>query len=401
MREPAGWLVVASLFAAILPAPGPPPAPAPPPAPWEHVVAWLRAERDRMAEQLAAAHAALGARASERGRSDLLARLAGTPPVPRRAGYAVLPEITAPAAAAGPAAPRQTRYSLDALSAAFPRDVRDAALLAARVAADPRLPLEPWVAEFERLRARLRQVEEHLGYHAWWQVAVTEHGAYFRARARLADLARRLSESPPGSSAAAGLRARLREEGLVFVPARGLRIERSPEGGAVLPVAVTTDIEDEAFIAAFRRAVESAYSESPAARALRFRLELRVVRVRPAALYPEGPPPPGASIDLDAHCRRFPAGSLVLTTGAESTYAWQGRSIVLGPNPVTARTLAHEFGHLLGFDDGYVRTYEGDPRGAFGAILVEWSGLSDDLMADEVGGQVTEAMVRRLIEAYR
>ena len=77
-----------------------------------------------------------------------------------------------------------------------------------------------------------------------------------------------------------------------------------------------------------------------------------------------------------------------------------GRSILLGPSPVARRTLAHEFGHLLGFDDGYVRAYEGDSRSTFGVVLVEWTGLSDDLMADSLGGHVTEAMIRALIDAY-
>jgi hypothetical protein len=35
------------------------------------------------------------------------------------------------------------------------------------------------VAELERLRKRLRNVEEHLDYHAYWQRAVVEQSDFF------------------------------------------------------------------------------------------------------------------------------------------------------------------------------------------------------------------------------
>ena len=74
--------------------------------------------------------------------------------------------------------------------------------------------------------------------------------------------------------------------------------------------------------------------------------------------------------------------------------------MLLGPGKVTPRTLAHEFGHLLGFSDAYLRGYDGRPDDRFGVVLVEWSGLLDDLMGDSRGGRVSEAMTERLLEAY-
>ena len=103
---------------------------------------------------------------------------------------------------------------------------------------------------------------------------------------------------------------------------------------------------------------------------------------------------------MSAHLARFPAGALILTTGEDSTHAWTGHYIALGPDLVTRRTLAHEFAHLLGFRDAYLRGYDGDPHGPYGAILVEWVGLADDLMGDSEHGRVTEAMIRTLLEAY-
>ena len=92
--------------------------------------------------------------------------------------------------------------------------------------------------------------------------------------------------------------------------------------------------------------------------------------------------------------------ALVLTTGGASTHAWTGRWITLGPEEVSRRTLAHEFAHLLGFDDAYLRGFDGRPDDRFGVVLVEWTGLRDDLMGNVRGGRVSRGMVETLIEAY-
>ena len=74
---------------------------------------------------------------------------------------------------------------------------------------------------------------------------------------------------------------------------------------------------------------------------------------------------------------------------------------MLGSDPLARRTLAHEFGHLLGFTDAYLRGFEGDPAGPFGVVFVEWWGLQQDLMGDAGRGRVSRDMIARLIEAYR
>ncbi len=78
---------------------------------------------------------------------------------------------------------------------------------------------------------------------------------------------------------------------------------------------------------------------------------------------------------------------MILTTGTESTHSWQGRSILFGPAPIRRNSLAHEFGHLLGFNDAYLRGFEGDPNDPYGVVLVEWGGLLDDLMGNSEGGE--------------
>ena len=200
--------------------------------------------------------------------------------------------------------------------------------------------------------------------------------------------------------ACARIQREIRDRLAPFRPTSGLHVETRTGGERVLPVRLHTDITDVAFLELFRDAVESEFSRSEAARSRRFAVDLSWEQVPPERLYPEGPPARGATIDVDRHRERFPMLALVFTTGAESTHAWQGRSVLLGSAPVTRRTLAHEFGHLLGFDDAYVRGFDGDPRGAYGVVLVEWSGLKDDLMGNPGTGRVTEAMIDQLIEAY-
>ena len=151
---------------------------------------------------------------------------------------------------------------------------------------------------------------------------------------------------------------------------------------------------------AFKAGVDEAFSQSVAARTHQFSVDLEWRLVGADALYQDGPPRYGAVIDLGAHRSRFLDCPLVLTTGAESTHALVGDRIVLGTDPESHNTLAHEFGHLLGFSDAYVRGYDGDPGGDYGAVIVEWTGLSDDLMGSPGRGRVSSEMIETILTAY-
>ena len=367
---------------------------------WKYVHHWLAEQRDRMSADLESAHAVLLERARTEGADELAERLA-EPPRPRPRGYAILPQIQEDTPVT-PIALRRQIYDLETLGRDFSGRMRDAAVLAHRVAAEPGLPLEPQVLEFDRLRKGMRLLEDHLDYHAKWQVEIIEHSAFFERRNRVVDQARRMSELLEVEAAEKEINA-LRFEILgqvaQFVRTPGLRC-REIGGRRVLPVHVHTDIEDETFLATFAEAVAEAWSRSDAARAQRFSVELSWKRVGPETLYPEGPPATGAVIDVQAHLDRFPEQALVLTTGTPSTHARTGRSVLLGPSPLNRRVLAHEFGHLLGFADAYLRGFEGEPTGPFGVVVVEWVGLRDDLMGSPGFGRVTEAMIERLIDAY-
>jgi len=357
----------------------------------------LRTQRDHLVEDLASAHAVLLSRA--RLEQPALVPQLTQPPASRPHGYGIVPELRED----GPEAPvtaRERTYSLERLAGELENDLHDAATLVVAAAGSP---LEAQVAELERLRERLRNVEEHLDYHAYWQRAVVEQSDFFAARNRLVAEVRELNAERRGGGPPERIAERSRallERLAPFTPTPGLRIETREGGQQVLPVVLLTDIENDAFLAVFQHAVETTFERAPSASAPRFAIELEIRRISPSTLYPEGAPARGAAIEMSAHLARFPDGALILTTGEDSTHAWTGHYIALGPDPVTRRTLAHEFAHLLGFRDAYLRGYDGDPHGPYGAILVEWVGLADDLMGDSEHGRVTEAMIRTLLEAY-
>jgi len=379
------------------------PAPASEPAaePWRYVHAWLAAERDRMVSDLESAHHVLVERARAAGETALIEKLSD-PPSPRPHGWGILPEIIEDKPIET-VETRSTVYSLETLSTSFTGDFRDAAVLAARVASAGGPPLESEVDEFVRLRERMRNLEDHLDYHAKWQVEVVAYRAWFGERNRIIEKVRALRELERRRAPAeeiAALRAEILDRLAPFRPTPGLRLTRRRDGTRVLKLRVSTDIEDAAFLERVRRAVESTYNDAEAARARRVAIRIEWKRIPVAELYGEGPPAYGDVIDVGDHAARFPAGDLVLTTGAASTHAWTGRSVLLGPGALEPRTLAHEFGHLMGFDDAYLRGYDGDPGGRFGATFIEWVGLQHDLMGSPAHGPVTPEMIERLIASY-
>lgn len=355
-----------------------------------------------MFASLEEAHGRLAERLEAEGLDKLLARLEPAPPAPRARGYGLLPEIGSDPPARHVDL-RQTRYSLEWLSRVHATDVRDAALLASRVERARPDELEGLVTELERLQARLRNLEEHLDYHRFWQQSVLDHAEFFARRNELVARAVELDELVRAGAEPERrreLRREISEAVAPFEPTPGLALERDAAGGARLVLPLVTDVEDEAFLDRFEREVEAAWSESEAARARGFRLDVRFERIAPEELYDGRPPARGSAIDENDHLARFPAGALVLTTGGASTHARIGRYVQLGSEPATPRKLAHELGHLLGFGDAYLRGYEGDPDDPFGVVLVEWVGLQDDLMGSPGRGLVGAAMVDRLLEAY-
>jgi hypothetical protein len=368
---------------------------------WEHVLEDLKIKRNRLSGQLQTAHRALLPRALKE-EPKFVKKLSLEPPQPQPDGYGIVPPIREDESLKT-LTPNEQNYSLEALSKQIKKDLRDGVSLAERVRETPATALESLVTEFERLHNRLRNLEELLAYHAKWQQSVIEQKAYFIERNRILVLVREMQAtllSGHSSERVAILRQKINEKLAPFSRTRGLAIRTLKSGLQLLEVSVYTDIEDDEFLSAFREGVEKAFVQSEAAHILNFSVKLEIIKISPAALYPENIPPRGTAIDMTSHLARFPEGALILTTGGKSTYAWLGRNITLGPGPITRRELAHEFGHLLGFSDSYLRGYDGNVEDPFGVVLVEWSGLIDNLMGAPSSGRVTKEMIERLIEAY-
>jgi len=362
-----------------------------------HVLDWTAEQRDELAGNLERAHAQLRERA-ERDAPELLARLEEAPPTARARGYGLLPQLRDNHSGA-PRARREQLYSLERLSDGLAGPLRDSSVLAARTSeAQPSLAL--LIDEYERLETRLSNLEDHLAYHEFWQDSVASEPDVYAGRARTLALVREwdtLERAGTNPERVAALAVEVRERLAPVRATPGLSIEREGER-ARLRVPVHTDIEDAAFRALFEQAVAEEWSAAPDSGELDISLELIVHA--PAQLYPEGAPERGAELDIDEHIARFPAGALVLTTGAASTHAQVGRYVWLGADTLSPRMLAHEFGHLLGFRDAYLRAAEGDPDGPFGVVLVEWSGLWQDLMGDARRGRVDAALRDSLLAVY-
>lgn len=388
------------LLALQLPCPDSVAAVTPASLPWVAVVEHIGCERIRLADVIAVGHGRLRERA-EREAPALLPRIEAEPPRPRPTGYGLLPELTADPVASPPAL-NESRYSIQALLVAAAAERRAAAHWAARTVGDT-AAIEPLVGELERLKRQLRWLESSVTYHRFWQKAGEDSRAFFDRRNELVLQARALDallRSRADTALSGVVRRALAAELAPFAATPGLRARREPDGSLVLPVTVITDIADSAFLAAFEAAVAREWNQSPAAQAARFLVELTVERVTAESLYPEGPPAVGASIVEAEHLRRFPAGALVLTTGGRSTHAWVGRYIQLGTAAIGPRVLAHEFGHLLGFSDGYLRGTEGAGTDPFGYVFVEWTGIQDDLMGAPSRGRVSHDMIDRILAAY-
>jgi hypothetical protein len=361
----------------------------------------MRGLVDQLAADLDTSHAALLERAHSES-PELVARLTAAPPEKRRSGWGILPEIVEDAPRT-PVTPSERRYSLKDISVNFAASFRDGRILAGHTVLDPAASLERAVAEYERLRGDLKNVKEHLAYHEQWQRAVTDQADYFDDRNEIVSLAREwqsLRAQGADPARIGQLESEIRERVAVFRAAPDLAIERAADEEVVLPVSVHTDISNGQFLDEFREAVQAEWSGSDAAQSRRVSIRLEFVRVPIEELYPGAALSPGAEIDVEQHVARFPEDALVMTTGAASTHAWKGRSLLIGPEATTGRVLAHEFGHLLGFGDAYLRGFDGRPADPHGVVLVEWTGLLDDLMGNPAGGRVTEAMIDRLVEAY-
>jgi hypothetical protein len=354
------------------------------------------------------------AAAARQSAPDLLAYL--QPRSPLLTGYQVLPPIlrAAPERRSAPASAAYSWPWTDRLIDGALREIERAEADLAGAKADPRRSraiLQRLALDYSRLSAQRANIDAHIQYNRLWQAAiVADRAGYDQATIlydqileyqKITDGLHRVSAASERSAIAYAASLRLTETSINLV-SRAQSLSRRIDaalsgvntpsfvkvqdyGGTwVIRVPLFTDIEDREFVHAVKQIIESFWQA--AGRSATYRVQLDVSFISPDLLYPDGDKPgTGQKLDLNRHLRQFPTGGAVLTTGGLTTHVLD-HAIILGPQSLAPRVLAHEFGHILGFRDRYVRGYRN--LGWNGFLVTEVVANPEDIMAATPYGAV-------------
>jgi hypothetical protein len=245
----------------------------------------------------------------------------------------------------------------------------------------PRL-IADLIAEYRRLLNNQRTVDQYIQYNQFWQRSIAQDRVRFDQLTKIYELMK--SDDPDIARA-------IREVlGKPAVPSFIKIDRRGAPGRVVVRVPVYTDIDDKEFLAKAKSAIEDLWQARDNDTLYRVEIEFRQQPPRAQI---------GEHIDVRAHAARFPEDGAVLTTGAQTTHSFVGRYIALAPGDLPSRTLAHEFGHVLGFRDGYIRGYR--DLGDHGFEIMELTSVFDDIMSAPREGHVQVAHFRLLMDALR
>ncbi len=165
-----------------------------------------------------------------------------------------------------------------------------------------------------------------------------------------------------------------------FKPKRDKNTPWIIENGSIITLHITTDIQDEKFLSDWLAAIEVHWNQSPWAQSQQKRIvvDLKKIHIDEEFL--------AQKRTLEEHLtRHFQKDRAILTTGGQSLVVY-GRAMVLSPGKFRLRTLGHEVGHLLGFEDCYFRTIEN--WGPLGTAVVEFSNpyFANELMCNSESG---------------
>jgi hypothetical protein len=374
-------------------------------------------------KRLARHHAAL-ITAVKQHAPDLIVHL--QPRQPLLYGYRVLPEIVAEADPEKRSHAGLMAYSwpwtdrlIDAELELIARSEVELRRAAAGGELERRALLEKLTHDYGRQIRRLRNIYDHVEYNRLWQPAIAaDRAGYDRETELLAQVVerqgimRRLDRVHSGPAAAAaeaplgvseltyGLRKRQalldrridraidQVQSPAFVRLQVIGRER------IFHVPLFTDIEDARYVESIKKIIESTWQLRNAGSS--YRVELHITHLPVEALYVhQAKPIAGHQIDLRTHLRQFPANGAILTTGARTTHV-RNHAIVLGPHPLAPQVLAHEFGHILGFRDRYVRGYK--DLGEHGLQVMEIVADPDDIMSATPHGVVQPWHFTQLLE---
>jgi len=351
----------------------------------------FRTYRDRL-ERL---HASLQT-TIERDAPALLPELRDAPPQPVIYGYQLLPRIVDNA----PPSSRRvasfayswpiTRGYIDGEGIKLDRSEEEMLLASRATGLAKNALLLSLIGSYKSLVDNQRVIDQYIQYNRLWQRTIAENRPRYDELTKVYNMLQTAD-----ANTAAAIRQVL---GQPLVPTAISAVTDEVNHRITLQVPVYTDIENDGYLALAKSVIESVWlardSEST------YSVEVEFRKISTTALYEgEKAPERGAHFEVGAHAARFPTGGLVLTTGAEMTNAVVKRYVALGPGDVFMRTLAHEFGHLLGFPDGYVRGYK--DLGEMGLEIEELTTVFDDIMSAPRDGAVLPAHFKMILEAIK
>jgi hypothetical protein len=324
----------------------------------------------------------------------LLRRLETPPPSPGIYGYQMLPKIVDIPQTPTPI--RTFSYSwpitqgyIQGEETRLERAKLDLARVSQASPAQKSALLSDLIDQYVELVRNQKTVDQYIEYNRFWQRSIVESRGRFDKMTELYNLLKSGNPDTAGT---------IREAlGRPDAP-RFIRIKRDGPNQIILQVRVYTDIPDDTYLMRVRSVVEDIWRAEEDG--MKYALEMELRKVAPADLYRgRNVPRPGDHFDVDKHVARFPSDGGVLTTAAEFTYGSVGRYVALGPGDLAPRTLAHEFGHILGFNDGYIRGYS--DLGEKGFEIMELTAFFDDIMSAPREGHVQPTHFKLLMEALK
>ena len=346
----------------------------------------FREHRDRLDAFFQDLRTTIQREVSEPKASDLLREIPDAPPPTNIWGYGMLPRIVDISQPPTPITTFTYSWAVteDYVKGETTRLDRARSDLARVTVVDSHEKLSllaSLVGQYRDLVKNQRTVDQYIQYNRFWQHEIAQDRSRFDKLTQVYDLMK--SGNPATADAIRNVL------GQPQAP-RFVRARKSSSRSVTLEVRLYTDIDDDAYLSQARSVIEDTWRTEEGGTHYAIEIDFRKIKLK-------DPPRAGEHIDMDKHLARFPADGGVFTSGAQFTYGLVGRAVVLGPGDLAPRTLAHEFGHVLGFPDGYIRGYT--DLGDRGFEILELTASFDDIMSAPREGHVQPTHFKLLMES--